>query len=244
MIQNDKNKSITNKRTDVDLANKFNAFFRNEHHSFTVLKAEKLASAIYMVTGFISEKDPLRKRLRSCALDIVSCVTTPKGRETVGDQTEFKARCLEIGTILKTAENANLISPMNSSILCQEYADLGVFVEENHHYVFPGTDHLTLSVTAPTERAVESPKISIGQKNIKDKKVIPKKTPNYKRHQNRRDIILGLFNQKDKISIKDAASAIEGCSEKTIQRELTTMVAEGVLLKEGERRWSVYRRAR
>ena len=40
--------------------------------------------------------------------------------------------------------------------------------------------------------------------------------------------------------IKDIVMSITGCSEKTIQRELSALVAQGVLKKIGEKRWSRY----
>lgn len=42
------------------------------------------------------------------------------------------------------------------------------------------------------------------------------------------------------LTIRDLIGKIEGCSEKTIQRELLALVEGGVLKKEGERRWSRY----
>lgn len=56
----------------------------------------------------------------------------------------------------------------------------------------------------------------------------------------RRKIILALIKQKPQLTVKDIAKSIPGVSEKTIQRELLAMVAEGVLEKNGERRWSSY----
>jgi DNA-binding transcriptional ArsR family regulator len=56
----------------------------------------------------------------------------------------------------------------------------------------------------------------------------------------RRKIILALIKQKPSLTVKDIAKSISGYSEKTIQRELLAMVAEGILAKKGERRWSAY----
>jgi hypothetical protein len=56
----------------------------------------------------------------------------------------------------------------------------------------------------------------------------------------RRKIIFALIQQKPSLTVKDIAKSIQGVSEKTIQRELLAMVAEGVLVKRGERRWSTY----
>lgn len=41
-------------------------------------------------------------------------------------------------------------------------------------------------------------------------------------------------------TIKDISTVVKDCSEKTIQRELGDMITEGILRKEGERRWSKY----
>jgi predicted AAA+ superfamily ATPase len=41
-------------------------------------------------------------------------------------------------------------------------------------------------------------------------------------------------------SIKDIAATIKGCSEKTIQRELSSLIEAGLVRRVGERRWSQY----
>ena len=56
----------------------------------------------------------------------------------------------------------------------------------------------------------------------------------------RRDQIISEISKKGEVSVKDISSVIKDCSEKTLQRELLALVAEGVLLKTGERRWSRY----
>jgi DNA-binding transcriptional ArsR family regulator len=56
----------------------------------------------------------------------------------------------------------------------------------------------------------------------------------------RRSAILALLAHTPEISIKDVSRAVTGYSEKTLQRELLAMVAEGLLYKQGERRWSRY----
>ncbi len=57
---------------------------------------------------------------------------------------------------------------------------------------------------------------------------------------NRRNAILKIIKDKKEVTIKDISILIADCSEKTIQRELTTLVQEGVLKKIGEKRWSKY----
>ncbi len=57
---------------------------------------------------------------------------------------------------------------------------------------------------------------------------------------NRRNNILRLIKDKKIVMIKDISLIITDCSEKTIQRELNTLVSEGVLKRAGKKRWSKY----
>lgn len=56
----------------------------------------------------------------------------------------------------------------------------------------------------------------------------------------RRDQILALFVRGVDVSIKDIATRIKGCSEKTIQRELNALLYDNVIERIGEKRWSRY----
>jgi hypothetical protein len=69
--------------------------------------------------------------------------------------------------------------------------------------------------------------ISKGQKNSAD-------------HSDRTEKILSLLKDGRALTIKDFSDVIKGCSEKTLQRELLRLVAEGKIIKRGERRWSRY----
>jgi len=56
----------------------------------------------------------------------------------------------------------------------------------------------------------------------------------------RRNSILLALKDKDFVTVKDIASIVKNCSEKTLQRELTQLVKDKVLKKTGEKRWSRY----
>lgn len=60
------------------------------------------------------------------------------------------------------------------------------------------------------------------------------------RKHGRREQILALFVKGVDVSIKDIASRIRGCSEKTIQRELNSLLYDNVIERIGEKRWSRY----
>ncbi|MBI2108891.1 MAG: DeoR family transcriptional regulator [Parcubacteria group bacterium] len=56
----------------------------------------------------------------------------------------------------------------------------------------------------------------------------------------RQDVIFKLLKSRGEVSIKDISEVVSGCSEKTIQRELLSLVEQGIVRKTGERRWSKY----
>lgn len=59
----------------------------------------------------------------------------------------------------------------------------------------------------------------------------------------RRDAIMKTIRSKGQVTIKDISENIRGCSEKTIQRDLQELIQHGVLIREGEKRWAVYKLA-
>jgi len=240
-IKKDKS-ALTIKDIDERYRLIFSSFLKNEHHTFIVQKSEKLASALYMVTGFVPDNDPLKTHLRTYALELMSVSTDPVGGRGERLQEKFTSRCLEIGSALRIAERAGFISSMNAEVLCDEYTELASFVQNHRDKIFGvrtvdmhrgGAERLSDGGSAGKTR---TPATS----NQKDRQF--KRTDDSLRHSKRRFLILGLLDKKDKITVRDAMLVVDGCSEKTIQRELISLVQEGVLLKEGKRRWSAYRK--
>ncbi|MSR70544.1 DeoR family transcriptional regulator [Candidatus Kaiserbacteria bacterium] len=74
------------------------------------------------------------------------------------------------------------------------------------------------------------------QEHLKDNR-----TKGHNKGQSERmSLILELVRKRKSLSIKEIASVIKGCSEKTIQRELAALISQGLVRKVGERRWSLY----
>jgi hypothetical protein len=59
--------------------------------------------------------------------------------------------------------------------------------------------------------------------------------------EERKEHIIAVISYKQTASIKDIVTHIAGCSEKTLQRDIKDLIAEGRIIKEGSRRWSTYR---
>jgi len=83
---------------------------------------------------------------------------------------------------------------------------------------------------------------------IKDNEKKSNNKPEYKgsagdtqrQRDSRRREIIDIIKAKKAVTIRDISAVIFGVSEKTLQRELVSLVAQNVLKKEGQKRWSRY----
>ena len=225
-------------------------------------KSEKIASAIYLITSFFNDHEPIKWKLRTLTTEFISLAVLLKDnffRDR--DVTLLKVRSLvwEIINLLSLTKNIGLVSITNYSLLYQEltkYLDLlgiplGMSVQD---------DGAVLSVNF-FEHEEDNSGISQNQTkpSLKDKHIYSVKghlsTPNNTtgkylssngsglvsiKKNNRQNIIINMLKNKPEIMIKDISVVIRGCSEKTIQRELSDMVQKGVLKKIGDKRWSRY----
>ncbi len=183
-------------------------------------KSERLASAIYFVTSFFNDQEPLKWKLR----DIVSevAILEVSFRDDLSDnkgQATLKSKrlILEISNLLNVAKNAGLISSVNHELIDGEF----------HKYL----DDIASSGDFS---GFLTDKVYIDKPVLKDfGTVLIKKN-------SRQSTIIAILKRKKEVMIKDISPIISGYSEKTIQRELLTMVKAGVLKKVGEKRWSRY----
>jgi hypothetical protein len=233
--------TASEKSTKTSLFDKHNSLILNDYHTYLAKKVERLTSALYVITGFLHQDEPVRNKLRKSALDIVTASSHPRNFSSESVEL-FRAKCAEIGTILEAAKSARLISVMNADLLTAEYAALAAFVDKHAGEIGTGAG----------EETRVSLQVSIGQKDKLEESSLGRKKKKLsdtvqgfnKGHADRRSLVLRLLHKQDRISIKDALYAIGGSvSEKTVQRVLLGLVRDGVLVKEGERRWSTYRKA-
>ncbi len=172
-------------------------------------------------------------------------------------------------SLLKIASTADHISSMNYSIIQKELVllmdnlqNIHEEITANGSSVFPqdffnvatpignsinnsGISSQVSSVSSPSNYPLAKLFPTKGHyrtsESVKDKQTQQVQKDNIKDIKNsRHDNIIRLLNDGKTLGIKDFAREIKDCSEKTIQRELISLVATGVLKKTGERRWSLY----
>lgn len=175
----------------------------------------------------------------------------------------------ELLSFIEIAYTIGFISEMNTTILKKEFsaltADLKSNLAKDKHFTFT-LDEKMFEQKDKEEGEVNG--FNYNGQSIKDKRtpfntmsfinnksplssLVSKKvyhtTTNLSDRKDRTDKILSLIKdqaighkEEEGISIKDISLAFTDCSEKTIQRELNSLVSKGQLKKIGSKRWSRY----
>jgi hypothetical protein len=215
-------------------------------------KLSKLITALYIVTDIIDKEEPVRLKLRTFGAEILSDINSTS-------RTELSRKIQIILSFLDIALSVNLISEMNFNILKKEFNQLNESLEADKessqiNYI----NHAWLEEFLQTKesfdnrlpsgvplRASQSPKAA-SNKGFTATSALNKHEPGsyILRKQRRDDIIKAIVGNGGSATITEvkinASLELKNCGEKTLQRELVSMVKEGLLTKEGEKRWSRY----
>jgi DNA-binding transcriptional ArsR family regulator len=295
---------ITNMNAEKDL---YGQQSNNDFFRFLEVKTEKLVTALYMITNFLSDKEPIKWRLRDVSLSMLSQASVLKEKNSAEQANILSSMLVATSETLSLLEIAHLsgyISEMNYAVLRREYDGLvdqiqgraeiqksvhrvslpETFFSDDTHGATPSlpsssqatrgnvsrfdNSHTSTSrvavggssaQTSEYERDYFSEKdktnsvphiqnVSYGSHDQKDKTDVRTGTSASaetfgkidKVKNKRREIILQMLRDKSDLTIKDIASEITDCSEKTIQRELVALLESGSIKRTGERRWSRY----
>ncbi len=212
------------------------------------VQIEAVSKAIYMVTDLFDKDEPLRMSLRRSAIECV-------------ENTNSKASILQLISLIRLSKELGLITDMNADILLDVLKGKVTELDNSDDKQVVDLSNLSAHVNNEDDKETESgikikediSHVSI-QKPVSDRKVQPtasitihNSTHNVKTINNismdigsRRKKIMEIVRVKGAVTINEFMDAIKGCSSKTIQRELTSLVLSGNLKKTGERRWSKY----
>ena len=236
--------------------------------SYIVEKTSRIATVTFLLADVLDEHEELKTELKKSGIGLLRDVT--QTAHSTQKRESFVMHLLELVVLLDTAGKSGLLSRMNTETLSDEITALSELIETvdwqtGRRFVedsfFGGSIPKELFDQEPrptrsesferqtkdmyTERMSlpDTRSDSYGHHVVKDS-MHPGRVQYKERVQevqkDRRATILGLVQKKDKITVRDVSNVIKDCSEKTIQRELLALVKQGVLVKEGERRWSTY----
>jgi DNA-binding transcriptional ArsR family regulator len=247
---------------------------QNEHLLMLFRRTERLTTALYLVTNLFHDSEPLKWTLRERGVYLLSNVLPLRGKPLSTEVRErLRPAVSEIVGHLDIAKIAGIVSDMNSSVLKREYISLVEHLEElkdipadktalesktstegeailsdiikdiykRHSIGHTDKGHHLMSFTSKSRQDGSRAGTRKGELT-QGKYGSPMRDG--QEPLRRKNQVLKLFQEGQKHTIKDIASAIGGVSEKTVQRDLMTLVSQGTLKKEGERRWSRYSLAR
>lgn len=222
-----------------------NIFEKDIKRVFIYKKAERLAKATHLIAPAFADSVPLRNRVDAIAVGLVDAAILPP----LAARRALARELLALSSILSLASTSELLSPMNADLIARE---AHMLLQEIAGYEEPRLaleEVPTLSSIAKNVSMRGAPRSAVPRRDtahpplqqvaveakikntgsVKDTKI-----------KDRRDSILSVIKNKGRANIKDISTMIRGVSEKTIQRELMVLVAEGAVLRQGERRWSTY----
>lgn len=235
--------------------------------AYTLEKTVRIVSVILKLTSFVDSENNIRKDIEKTAIRLVKDAAAFAHSDT--SRRSFETDIVTLVGLLTSASLVGTISSKNTQVLNDELSAL-ITTTANMGTLsgraYMETDALSVELppdlfmgeprgttpsykghTIDTVRPLRpTPTGTVAARSYQTQ--ISGEAPRQVRYvervqevqKDRRATILGLLQRKDRINVKDVANIVRDCSEKTIQRELAALVAQGVLKKEGERRWSTY----
>lgn len=232
------------------------ALFQHEPDFFVLYrKVQNLSSGIFLVIDSISDsladstgsdiKTAIRQETLDCLFELSGSIA---GKEPLFEALRrLGASLLNVNALLEIAFWTKLIYKNNFDILQGEiqkiYSLANDLLSKYASRFAIKEDFFEHSIDISPEEQV--------YKGQKDKRTSPLNRPLENRQIRepnddsqekieRRKAILGILKQKDNLSVKDISAVVTGYSEKTIQRELVFLMSEGLITRQGKRRWSTY----
>lgn len=215
-----------------------NIFEKDIRRVFIYKKAERLAKAIHLITPAFAESVSLKNRIDRIAIGLIDAAILPPGTARAALSREL----LALSSVLAIARTGGVLSSMNTELISREAHMLLHEVASYEEPQLSFDEAPTLSEIMKLQNSNQKEPMRInraapqtGKGHIKDTRSISDSSV-----KDRRDSILSVIKNKGTASIKDISTLVRGVSEKTIQRELFSLINMGMVIKRGERRWSTY----
>ncbi len=232
-------------------------------------KIEKIVGAIYLVTDVMGNDLPLTASLRTESIDLlansfdlIAHDQTPTAREML----DISIRLDHVASLVRIGLLAHHISPMNADILLSELDSVSKVIvdiikdrnKEESGFIFSRVD---INQPLITQSFIQDPLFDsvvehydskrhqndikttlVKQKDIQNdieeiKTTFQKDIIKIDRKQD----ILKILRSKNSGTLADIKGWIPGVSDKTLQRELSELIAMNLVKKEGNKRWTTYR---
>ncbi len=220
-------------------------FGENRATEIAYKKAEGLATATYLVTNLIPTRETIRENLREYSQGLLPIVMDMRDGIRFSSTRKAVAHTRQILSLLDIAHASGNISNMNLEVLKHAYGDFVRFLNSSTNKDSAqngdlGEDYFT-NISKGQKLAIKDTVKDINVKDTKSEIDERPKSVKFKRQvANRRVAILDVITKRGSAHIKDISSEISDYGVKTIQRELSSLINDGIIKKEGSKRWTTY----
>ncbi len=218
-----------------------NIFEKDIKRVYIYKKAERLAKAIHLISPAFTDSPSLRDRIDSIAVGLVDAAILPP----LPARDALSRELLALSSVLGIARTGNLLSSMNAALIAREAHQLltEIAAYEEPRLFLDDAPSLADIARRAGKSSPEAPSRAAARRAPDSRKGHIKDNSSVKdiHVKDRQGAVVEILKSKEGgASIKDISSLIRDVSEKTIQRELQALIDQGVVRKEGERRWSTY----
>lgn len=218
-------------KTDLQMANADNRVLE----ASVAKRAVRLAIGLYRLTDYFDDREPMKYSLRTNGEQLLAqCLSFSRDASMYRSKIvkDIKDSVALLISRFDVLEYSGLVSERNANLVKDELLSLNSLVENSDPDLGSYLKGLDLSKTDSTVAVSKRP-LSVAGGGTAPIRALGLKT-------DRGERIIEHIRLKGAATIRDLTSVVKGCSEKTIQRELSALVEEGRIRREGERRWSRY----
>ena len=232
-----------------------NPFGENRAGDRAYRRAERIASAIHLLTNHIKSDEPVSAAIRSGAVDLLQQMLLLRDEMRASQSAlvmAVQSRVRHLISMVRILSISGYISTQNASTMVEALDELGNFISTAQRSALSESfavsrDDLLNVRTTPAARPVRVIKDIKDSASITDAQVAMHDATTSDTHMQRighvtvrAQSILDVLQGGGVMGIKDICSNLPEYSEKMIQRELLGLVEAGKVHKSGLKRWSRY----
>jgi len=236
----------------LDVEIRTNPFGENRSGERAYRRAERIIAAVFLLTNHLHPDESLRKQVRDTAFSLLPKVLSLRDEMRTSASVrmnELQATIRHLISQVRMLVFAGLISSQNAEVMCGALDELGAFISLSQR------THLSERFTVSRTDFLDVPENYKGHvKDIRDNRVIKDKPPVTDTQRTdttdsietprpitpRSRTVIDVLRSGGDMNVRDIAAYLPEYGEKTIQRELSGLITQGVVKRSGLKRWSRY----
>lgn len=216
-------------------------------YKYIFKRTERIVSVVFYITQTVAKNDVpeyvLTDMEEAARAAHTAVLRSLEARKHAADEVLFQNihTLIALESHLQVAQSINAITKEIFSVLVGE---IDAAIRSINKYLEHDPINLDTGAPAVAQLRPETNTRTVRKRESSASTPVAPRTTETKEsqtHQDRRTQMLTIIEAKGEVGVKDIAAIIKDVSEKTLQRELNDMIDEGLIIREGERRWSRYK---